>query len=159
MTEKSIAKFANKQFDSSLINLLKGLSDNFSLSTKGRFVFLAGYGLKYPESYDEHFGDDFDSKGSEWRDDTDTIYDTAVDVLIERYSAQKNLDFKEVRSNGELLRDSIDHLMRIANAVGKGWMEGDFYSFKKGVTNDEKETFVKLVSSYLKKLNKSEDPF
>ena len=114
MTAKTIAKFANKKFDSSISPLLEGLNDYFGLSTKGSFIFLAGYGLKYPNSYSEHFNDTFDSKGSEWRDDTDTVYDTAVDVLIERYSAQHNLDFKDVRSNGDLLKQVIDELMKIA---------------------------------------------
>lgn len=159
MTAKTIAKFANKQFDSSIRPLLEGLNDYFGLSTKGSFVFLAGYGLKYPNSYSEHFNDTFDSKGSEWRDDTDTVYDTAVDVLIERYSAQHNLDFKDVRSNGNLLKQVIDELMKIANAVGKGWLDGDLSSFKKGIPNDERETFVKLVSAYLEELNQSVDLF
>lgn len=159
MTEKAIAKFANKQFDGSLRPLLEGLNDYFGLSTKGSFVFLAGYGLKYPESYSEHINDVFDSKGSEWRDDTDTVYDTAVDILIERYSARHNLDFKNVRSNGELLKQVIDELMKIANAIGKGWLEGELSSFKKGIPYDERETFVKLVSAYLEELNQSVDPF
>lgn len=159
MTEKAIAKFANKQFDYSLKPLLEGLNNYFGLSTKGSFVFLAGYGLKYPESYSEHINDSFDSKGSEWRDDTDTVYDTSVDILIERYSAQHNLQFKDVRSNPETLKKVIDDLMKIANAVGKGWLDCELSSFKKGVSNDEKETFVKLVSFYLEELNKSVDPF
>ena len=159
MTTKTIAKFANKQFDSSIRPLLEGLNDYFGLSTKGSFVFLAGYGLKYPNSYSAHINDTFDSKGSEWRDDTDTVYDTAVDVLIERCSAQNNLDFKNVRSNGELLKQVIDELMKIANAVGKSWLDGDLSSFKKGIPNDERETFVKLVSAYLEELNQSVDPF
>lgn len=159
MTEKAIAKFANKQFDYSLKPLLEGLNNYFGLSTKGSFVFLAGYGLKCPESYSEHINDLFDSKGSEWRDDTDTVYDTAVDVLIERYSAQHNLQFKDVRSNPETLKKVTDELMKIANAVGKGWLDGELSSFKKGVSNDEKETFVKLVSYYLEELNKSVDLF
>lgn len=159
MTAKTIAKLANKRFDSSIRPLLEGLNDYFGLSTKGSFVFLAGYGLKYPNSYSEHFNDTFDSKGSEWRDDTDTVYDTAVDVLIERYSAQHNLDFKDVRSNGDLLKQVIDELMKIANAVGKGWLDGDLSSFKKGIPNDERETFVKLVSAYLEELNQSVDLF
>lgn len=159
MTVKAIAKFANKQFDSSLRPLLEGLNDYFGLSTKGSFVFLAGYGLKYPESYSEHINDAFDSKGSEWRDDTDTVYDTAVDILIERYSAQHGFDFKNVRSDGELLKQVVDGLMKIANAVGKGWLDGDLSSFKKNIPNDEKETFVKLVSAYLEELNQSVDPF
>lgn len=159
MTEKAIAKFANKQFDSSLTPLLKGLNDYFGLSTKGSFVFLAGYGLKYPDSYSEYINNNYDSKGSEWRDDTDTNYDTAVDILIERYSFQINLDFKEVRSNGELLKKVTDYLMKIANAVGKYWLEGDLSSFKKGISNDEKETFIRLIAYHLEELNKSVDPF
>ncbi len=159
MTGKAIAKFANKQFDGSLKPLVDGLNDYFGLSTKGSFVFLVGYGMKYPESYSEHINDSFDSKGSEWRDDTDNSYDTAVDVLIERYSAQHGLDFKSVRSNGDLLKQVLDELMKIANAVGKGWLDGDLSSFKKSIPDDESETFVKLVSSYLKELNKSVDPF
>ena len=159
MSDKAIAKFPNKQFDSSLTYLLKGLNDNFGLSTKGSFVFLAGYGLKYPESYAEHINDSFDSKGSEWRDDTDTGYDTAVDILIERFSSQKGYQFKDVRSDGDLLKKVVDDLMKIANSVGRDWLEGELSSFKKGVSGDEKETFVRLVSSYLEELNKSVDPF
>lgn len=159
MTEKAIAKFANKQFDGSLKPLIEGLNTYFGLSTKGSFVFLAGYGLKYPESYSEHINDSFDSKGSEWRDDTDPVYDTAVDVLIERYSAQHSLQFKDVRSNPDTLKKVTDELMKIANAVGRGWLDGELSSFKKGVPGDEKETFVKLVSYYLEELNQSVDPF
>jgi len=159
MMEKAIAKFANKQFDSSLKPLLEGLNNYLGLSTKGSFVFLAGYGLKYPESYAEHINDSFDSKGSEWRDDTDIVYDTAVDILIERYSAQHNLQFKDVRSNPEILKKVVDELMKIANAVGKGWLDAELSSFRKGIPNDEKETFVQLVSYFLEELNKSIDLF
>lgn len=159
MMEKAIAKFANKQFDSSLKPLLEGLNNYLGLSTKGSFVFLAGYGLKYPESYAEHIDDSFDSKGSEWRDDTDTVYDTAVDILIERYSAQHNLQFKDVRSNPEILKKVVDELMKIANAVGKGWLDAELSSFRKGIPGDEKETFVQLVSYFLEELNKSIDLF
>ena len=160
MTGKAIAKFANKKFDSSLNRFLEDLNNYLGLSTKGSFIFLACYGLKYPESCSEHIKDSFDSKGSEWRDDTDPVYDTAVDVLIERYSAYHNLKFKDVRSNPEILKKVTDELMKIANAVGKGWLEGgELSSFKKGVSGDEKEIFVKLVSVYLEDLNKSVDPF
>lgn len=161
MTAKAIAKFANKQFDSSINPLIEGLDKYFGLSNKGCFVFLAGYGMKFPKSYSEHINDTFCSGEKEWRDDTDSFYDTAVDVLIERYSAQHNLDFKNVRSNGELLKQVTDELMKIANAVGKGWLDGELSSFKnkKGIPNDERETFVKLVSAYLEELNQSVDPF
>ncbi len=159
MMEKAIAKFANKQFDGSLKPLLEGLENYLGLSTKGCFVFLAGYGLKYPDSYTEHINDSFDSKGSEWRNDTDTVYDTAVDILIERYSARHNLQFKDVRSNAEMLKKVVDELMKIANAVGKGWLDTELSSFKKGIPGDEKETFVRLVSYFLEELNKNIDLF
>lgn len=154
-----VKQFANKQFDGSLKRLVKDISDNFKLSIKGIFVFMAGYGLRYPELIEKHINDSFDTNGPEWRDDTDKDYDAAVDILIERYSSSHGLEFKSVRGNDELLKKVTDGLMKIANAVGRTWLDEDLEPFKNGVTSDEKAKFIRLMSWYLKQLNESAEPF
>ncbi len=157
--EIKVEKFSNKSFDGFLEPFLKGLKQYFGLSTKGSFVFLASYGLKFPESYHEYFNDPANADGPEWRDDTDTEYDAAVDILIERYSATKNLRFKDVRMDAELLKKVVDELMKIATSVAKNWLSNELMSFKKGVSGDEKAEFVQLVSEYLKELNEDDIQF
>lgn len=156
---EGVKQFANKQFDSSLKQFIKGLNENFKFSIKGIFVFMAGYGLRYHEVTEKHINDSFDTNGPEWRDDTDKDYDVAVDILIERYSASHGLEFKDVRGNIDLLKQVTDGLMKIANAVGRTWLDEDLEQFKNGVPRDEKANFIRLVSCYLKQLNESAEPF
>lgn len=154
-----VKQFANKRFDSSLKRLINDLHDNFKLSIKAIFVFMAGYGLRYQEATEKHINDSFDIDGPEWRDDTDKDYDVAVDILIERYSSLHGLEFKDVRCSIDLLKQVTDGLMKIANAVGRFWLDEDLEPFKNGVTRDEKANFIRLVSGYFKQLNESAEPF
>ncbi len=157
--KNKLEKFSNKHFDKALEPFLKGLKEYFGLSTKGAFVFLASYGLKYPDCYEGYFEKSPNSDGPEWREEQDADYETAVDVLINTYSMKEGLKYSDVRTDAELLKKVVDELMKIANAVAKSWLDSTLFSFKKGVSDNDKGVFVQLIASYLKELNEDEPQF
>ena len=158
----SVQLFSNKAFDTSVVPLIKGLNECFGLSTKASFVFLAAYGMKYPDRIDFSDRVNFEAKGrgSEWRDDTDNeTLGPAVDILIERQASKDGLTFQEVRTNGALLKKVTDELMAIATCTALTMLNDELASFKKGISSSNKQDFIIIVASYLKELAESPEPF
>ena len=158
----SVQQFSNKAFDTSVDPLIKGLKECFGLSTKASFVFLAAYGMKYPERVDFSKRVSFEAKGrgSEWRDDTDNeTLGPAVDILIERQAKKDNLTFQQVRTDAALLKKVTDELMAIATCTALTMLNGELASFKHGVAQTNKQDFIIIVSGYFKELAESPEPF
>lgn len=157
----SVQLFSNKAFDLSVDPLIKGLKECFGLSTKASFVFLASYGLKYPERIDlsKKYAYEAKGRGSEWRDDTDNELGPAVDILIERQAKEKGYTFQQVRTDPVLLKKITDELMAIATCTALTMLKGELSQFKNGVGPTKKQDFVVIVSGYIKELAESPEPF
>ena len=158
----SVQLFSNKAFDTSVVPLIKGLNECFGLSTKASFVFLAAYGMKYPDRIDFSNRISYEAKGrgSEWRDDTDNeTLGPAVDILIERQAQKDGYTFQQVRTDGVLLKKVTDELMAIATCTALWMLNNDLESFKKGVSPSNKQDFIIIVADFLKELAESPEPF
>ena len=155
----AVQQFANKQFDSSLEPLIKGLRECFGFSTKASFIFLASYGLKFPEQISDLSPKVFDTKGPEWRDDTNLELQSAINILLERQGKIFGYSFQQVRTDSIVLKKCIDELMRIANSTGFMMLNSDLSSYKKGVPSAGKQDFIVIVSGYLKDLAEALEPF
>ena len=151
--------FANKQFDSSLEPLIKGLRECFGFSTKASFIFLASYGLKFSDRISGTITKTFDTRGPEWRDDTNLELQPAINVLLERQGKIFGYNFQEVRTDSAALKKCIDELMKIANATGDMMLNSELSSYKKGVASAAKQDFIVIVSGYLKELAEVSEPF
>ena len=151
---ENLAHYSNKQFDSSLDPLLNGLKSYFGISTKGAFVFLATFAMKFPERIDQKNFGKFNTDGAEFRDDTDDSYNTAVDILIERYCKENNLKFSDVRTDQSALENCMNYLRNKANEIGISLMNGELSEFKRGISDNQVDDFIIITASLFEDLKR-----
>jgi hypothetical protein len=133
--------YSNKFLDARLNDLVDLFRETFKLSTKGVFALFLAYGLNNEVDLDAF---KYQSRGKEFRSNTDPIPDDAIFSLMSTYLKRKG----RINDLGKILNDSneteivISTLVNIASAAGISLLNKELSSYKGNVSSQNKEYFI-----------------